>query len=372
MRQLRQLFICLSVVLLSQGVWAYTFGQSSFSLKRFLDANPSQLPLIEQLSVRVHSQPVPLLATHSDTQKIAVVLHESPQTSSNRAWFMAFKRRMQELSIDFRLDVFQVSPQEGVRSAISAFKKIESANFDYVIVDRINDHNRPLLERILKQQEVEVLMLNTIAPFSSWHLHPPLLYIGIDTAKMMKTLASYVNRRLEDNVVIDVLSVQDPYKNETSCQIFLNELYQTGRKVRRRYQLKDNASSGYDVAEQIIKENQLLRRPHFIFSCTPNIGEGVAQALSTQKEILVTTNAWLGQRGLDAANQKGIIMVTVLENKDYMAIAAAEAIKADIESRLLPAVYMESFSFLIQEMDDQTRNITFQQALPYSISLWPR
>jgi len=65
-------------------------------------------------------------------------------------------------------------------------------------------------------------------------------------------------------------------------------------------------------------------------------------------------------------------MVTVLEMKDYMAIAAAEAIKADMESRLLPRVFSESVTFLTQEMDQQTRNLIFQQALQYSSTLWPR
>ncbi|WP_067222319.1 hypothetical protein ACPUEK_03835 [Marinomonas gallaica] len=372
MRQLRFFFICLTITLLSQGVSAYTFGQSSFSLKRFLDANPSQIPLIEQLSVRVRSQPAPLLATHPDTQKIAVILHSDPSIAFNRAWMMTFKQRMKELSIDFRLDVFHIDRRDGIDSTLNTFQKIEAANFDYMIVDRVDDHNRPLLERILKAGETEVLIRGVIAPFSSWHMHPPLLYIGIDRAKMMQSLASYLVRMLDEGTLIDTLSVDDPYKNETGCQIFLNELYREGYQVRHRYQLKDNAQAAQRVALQIVKESQALGSSHFIFSCTPNLSEGVVRALSRQQQVLVSTNAWLGLKDWEDAYKQGIIMVTVVGDLDYRAIAAAEAIKADIESRLLPAVYMESFSLLVQDMDEQTRNILLQQALPYSMSLWPR
>lgn len=369
---LRPLLIFVSAILFSQGIGAYTFGQSSFSLKRFLDANPSQLPLIEQLSVRVRSQPVPLLATHPDTQKIAVVLHDSPSLIANQAWITTFKRRMQELSIDFRLDIFQVDRSDGVYSTLNTFRKIEAAHFDYIIVDRLDDHNRPLLERILKKGDIEVLMLNIIAPFASWRLHPPLLYIGIDRAKMMNNLASYLARILEEGTIIDTLSVDDPYQNETGCQLFLNALHQAGHSVRHRYELPDDAQFAKRIAQQIVQESQTQDSSHFLFACTPNISEGIAQALSQQQKMRVKTNGWLGQKGLEAANQQGTIMVTVVENLDYVAIAAAEAIKADIESRLLPIVYMESFRLLVQRMDKETRNITFQQALPYSMSLWPR
>ncbi|WP_067101181.1 type 1 periplasmic-binding domain-containing protein [Marinomonas atlantica] len=372
MPQLRFFFIYLTIALLSQGVSAYTFGQSSFSLKRFLDANPSQLPLIEQLSVRVRSQPVPLLANRPDTQKIAVVLHSDPSIVFNQAWLMTFKQRMKELSIDFRLDVFHIDSSDGIYSTLNTFQKIEAANFDYMIVDRVDDHNRPLLERILKTGQIEVLVRGVIAPFSAWRMHPPLLYIGMDRAKAMQSLASYLARMLDDGTIIDTLSVDDPYRNETGCQIFLNELYKEGYQIRRRYKLKDSAESAERIAQQIVNESQALGSSHFIFSCTPNLNEGVVQALSRQQKVLVSTNAWLGLNDWEDAYQLGIILVTVVGNLDYRAIAAAEAIKADIESRLLPAVYMESFSLLVQNMDEQTRNIIFQQALPYSMSLWPR
>lgn len=362
----------LFAMLFTPQTWAYNYGQSSFSLQRFLDANPSQQPLIEQLSVRVHSQPIPMAATQPDTQKIAVVLRGAEDLPSNQAWIMAFKRRMQELNIDFRLDVFHAEKERGISSTLYTYKKIEAANFDYLVVDGVDDYSRPLLERILKRGEIKVLMLNALAPFDAWRLHPPLIYIGIDSAKMMHRLASYLERVLPDKSVIDILATKDAYLNQRYCQVFVNELNFLGQKARFSFQVADQAESAYTAARTVLERNMDTLMAHFIFSCTPNIAQGVAQAIAERGASTATTNAWLGQKAIGKASQKGVVMVTVLEMKDNVAIAAAEAIKGDIESRLLPRVYMESFQMLTPEMDDQTRQITFQQAVPYSSSLWPR
>lgn len=353
--------------------WAYDYGQTAFSLQRYLDSNPNQLPLIEQFSVRVHAQPLPLVAAHPATQKIAVVLRGAADSASDQAWILAFKRRMQELNVDFRLDVFHVAQDEGISSTLYTYKKVEAASFDYLIVDGVDDYNRPLLERILKRGEMEVIVLNSMAPFSAWNLHPPLMYIGIDSAKLMHRLASYLVRVLPEQSVLDVISTKDDYLNQRYCKIFVNELNELGRKVRFSYQVSDHMASAYVAARTILEQNIDTLAAHFIFSCTPNIAQGVARAISERgTNSTATTNAWLGQQAIGQATQEGVVMVTVLEMKDNMAIAAAEAIKGDIEARLLPAIYMESFQMLTPEMDEQTRQLTFQQAVPYSSSLWPR
>ncbi len=352
--------------------WAYNYGQSAFSLQRYLDANPNQQPLIEQLSVRVHSQPIPMSTSQSTTQKIAVVLRGSADLPSNQAWIVAFKRRMQELNIDFRLDVFHVEGKADISLTLQTYKRIEAANFDYLIVDGVDGYNRPLLEGILKHGEIKVLLLNAMAPFDAWRLHPPLMYIGIDSVKMIHRLASYLERVLPAKSVVDIISTKEASLNQRYCQIFVNEWNFLGRTARFSYQVADQAESAYHAATEVLDRSVDTLMAHFIFSCTPNIAQGVAQAISERGASTATTNAWLGQESISKASQDGIVMVTVLEMKDNVAIATAEAIKGDIESRLLPRIYMESSLMLTPEMDEQTRQMTFQQATPYSSALWPR
>ncbi|MBJ7551088.1 hypothetical protein [Marinomonas ostreistagni] len=366
----RFLLICFAL-LLTPIDWAYGFNQPSTSLQRYLEDNPNQLPLIEQLSVRVHSQPIRLSSIYPETLKIAVILRTDPEIPQNQAWFFAFKRRMQELNMDFRLDVFYVPRDEGTLAMFYKYQSIQATSFDYVIVDGVDDYNRPLIEHLLLQDGSKVIILNSFAPFPAWHLHPPLLYIGTDKALMMHRLASLLDRGLDSNAVIDAISEVSPTSGQSDCQMFLNELAGLGRSVRYRYRVKD-LEEGIEPVLDALLAKQPDERQHFIFSCTPKISERVIDVLMTNPSMSASTNAWLGQRRLDAAHQQGVVMVTVLDMKDYMAIAAAEAIKADIELRLLPRVYTETVTFLTRDMDQQTRQLTFQQALQYSFALWPR
>lgn len=370
-QQLFRIFLFIWSLVFAGAGWTFTFNQSAMSLQRFLEENPSQLPLIEQLSVRVHSQPIPLVTTYPETQKIAVVLRDSPNMPQNQAWFFAFKRRMQELNIDFRLDVFHAARSAGTVSMVQIYEKIQSADFDYVIADGVDDYNRPLIERLLKMDDKQVILLNSFAPYPAWHLHPPLLYIGTDVARMMQRLASLLHRALTEDAIIDAILASDEMTGQNQCQMFLNELSHLGRGIRHRYQSVNSKSEAHEIANDLLQSGQHKDGQYFIFACTPDISEGVVAALEASQSR-ATTNAWLGQNGLENAHQKGLLMVTVLEMKDYMAIAAAEAIKADMESRLLPRVFSESVTFLTQEMDQQTRNLIFQQALQYSSTLWPR
>ena len=370
-QQLFRIFLCFFISAFSVTSWAYTFAQSSLSLQRFLEDNPSQLPLIEQLSVRVHSQPIRLMTVYPETQKIAVVLRTSPSQPENQAWLFAFKRRMQELNIDFRMDVFYMPRGEGTTVAVNKYTSIQETDFDYVIIDKVDDHNRPLIENLLRQAQQKVIVLNSFAPYPAWRLHPPLLYIGTDLTFMMNRLASLIDRALDTDAIIDSISSSEEGILANHCQMFLNELSVLGRPIRYRYRVNDE-----DDVSRIV--NRLINKipddtaEHFVFSCTPSISEEVVSALISMPSTLTKTNAWLGQSRLEFAHQKGVVLVTVLEMKDKMAIATAEAIKADIELRLLPRVYAETVTFLTQDMDQETRLLTFQQALQYSFSLWPR
>ena len=370
-QQLFRIFLFILPLVFTGAGWTFTFNQPATSLQRFLEENPSQLPLIEQFSVRVHSQPIQLVTTYAETQKIAVVLRDSPDLPPNQAWFFVFKRRMQELNIDFRLDVFYAPRSAGTASIVQIYEKIQSADFDYVIVDGVDDYSRPLIERLLRDDSQQVILLNSFAPYPDWHLHPPLLYIGTDVSRMMQRLASLLHRALSEDTIIDAILSSDEVMDQSRCQMFLNELNHFDRDVRYRYQSVNSKSEARDVANNLLQSVPKDDAQQFIFSCTPEISEGVVAALEASQSR-ATTNAWLGQNGLENAHQKGLLMVTVLEMKDYMAIAAAEAIKADMESRLLPRVFSETVTFLTQEMDQQTRNIIFQQALQYSSTLWPR
>ncbi|MBM6550526.1 hypothetical protein [Marinomonas ostreistagni] len=345
--------------------------QPEFSLQRFLDANPSQQPLMEQLQARVVSQPTPTSAQNIATQKIAVVLRGQRGELKNRAWLMAFKRRLREFDLATQVDIFYLPKHELHKVANPIFETIIETDYDYIVMDGLDEFSRPSIERILNRTQAEVLMLDVVAPVKAWRYHPPLIYIGVDLPKAMHRLASYIDRVLPIDTIVDVIMVRDAFDNGQRCQVFMNEWMSTGRKVNRHVAIANEAQLAFHATQELLQQTQRAHpeQQHFIFSCTPEVSFGVLGAIMEHDNVL--TNAWNGQDLSDPALRQQNVLVTVLDMYDNMAIAAAEAIKADLESRLLPDVYMETSLLLFQEMDDETRDIMFQQAFRYSFRLWP-
>lgn len=188
----------------------------------------------------------------------------------------------------------------------------------------------------------------------------------------MHRLASYINHTLSAQAKIDVIMVSGAFDDGQRCQVFMNEWMSLGRKVQHHVLIENEARLAFQAAADLIrqtKQDQTPNAQHFIFSCTPEVSFGVLGAIDGVEGVL--TNAWNGQDLSDKRLHREHILVTVLDMYDNMAIATAEAIRADLESRLLPDVYMETSSLLFQEMDQETRNIMFQKAFRYSFPLWP-
>lgn len=350
--------------------WAYNVVQPEFSLQRFLDSNPSQQPLMEQLSARVSSHPTPLATHESKTQKIAVVLSGQKGELKNKAWLMAFSRRMRELYLDFRIDVFYIAGNQKLQVTSDTFNNIARSAFDYVIVDGVNEYNRSSIEALLYRGQPKIILLGITAPVRAWRFHPPLIYIGIDLPKTIHRLASYINRTLDKEAIADLIMVNDAYENDQRCQVFINEWLALGRDIHKHFLIDNKAHMAFEIAQKRLQARDALTSDqHFIFSCTPEISYGVLNAIEGHKGVV--TNAWTGQDLSDIELRQAHVLVTVLDMYDNMAITTAEAIKADVESRLLPSVYMESSRLLFQEMDEQTRRIMYQQAFRYSFPLWP-
>ncbi|MFD1239265.1 hypothetical protein ACFQ25_05130, partial [Latilactobacillus sakei subsp. carnosus] len=147
------------------------FGQKGVTLQRFLEENPGQQALLDQLAVRVHSLPAPINSLQTATLQIGVIFSGSDSDIENKAWLIAFKRRMQILRIDYRLDVYYLPNGHDVRDVVRAFDAVGVSRFDYLVIDSVTEYLRPELERVLKRDYPKVIMLNVSTPFRVWRFH---------------------------------------------------------------------------------------------------------------------------------------------------------------------------------------------------------
>lgn len=369
--------IVLLILLLPIVAWAVVFGQKGVTLQRFWEENPGQQPLLDQLAVRVHSLPIPISSIQTNTLQIGVVFSGMERDVENRAWLAAFKRRMQILRIDYRLDVFYLPSNYSANDVVRVFDAIRASNFDYLVADDVTEYLRPEFEQILVQRTPKMILTNVSTPFNVWRFHPPLIYIGVDSSQSMGRLASYLDRRLSKNASIDVIAVDDSYLYDSRCSTFVNALETIGREVRDYYIVPDSQIDGYRAAMSsldhgsVYLEGDSAQQEQFIFSCSAEVSAGVWEALNDAQVPQTYTNSWSGKPPYPSGTHNPHLLVTVLGMHDNKAIATAEVIKADIESRLLPMVYAEPSQLITQDMDEQTLNIMYEQAFMYSRPLWP-
>ena len=130
------------------GCSAFTVQAASMALELtdshdFYQLSPRQGSLAEQFTTVVNSPPSPIRVSQKRAVRIALFLFGDMNTIENRTLLMAFKKRMRELGIDYRLDTYTDSSQNS--SDITPYFKIAEAQPDYIVMTKLGFVQRRFL-----------------------------------------------------------------------------------------------------------------------------------------------------------------------------------------------------------------------------------
>ncbi|WP_245595697.1 hypothetical protein [Marinomonas ushuaiensis] len=333
----------------------------------FYQAIPKQGPLAEQFTSVVNSLPKPISIAQKEQIRVAMLLFGDVDSLENKSLLLSFKRRMRELAIDYRLDIYIDDAEYGRN--LKPFQKMERDQPDYIVMTKMGAVQRRFLERFLRSNKSKVILYDFASPFIHWIHHPPLMYIGFDQKKATKALASYLDRQLLPGSSISALVLPAGYLGHARCDLFLDEMMRYGRHVSRIREVSDNRQDAFDSARILIKENPT----DFIFSCSQNISAGVVGALKEKNAAHnVQTNAWgLFSDGL-AEPEQSRVKVSVLFMMDDLSIAVAEAIKLDLEGKNMPNLYVANSNLISTELGYESVFLMVEQAYHYSVDLWQK
>jgi autoinducer 2-binding periplasmic protein LuxP len=362
--------LCAFVVWMALGCSALSVQAASMALdlmdsRDFYQLIPRQGPLAEQFTTIVSSPPSPIRASQKNAVRIAMLLFGEGNSIENRSLLVAFRKRMRELNIDYRLDTYIDGSEWG--SDLTPYLKIADAQPDYIVMTKLGFVQRRFLERFLRSGKSKVILYDFASPLTHWMNHPPLIYIGFDQKKATAMLASYLDRQLPAGASISALVLPNGYLGHMRCDLFLDKMMTYKRRVEHILVIPDDQDQALSATQRLLKEYA----PDFIFSCTQNISDGVVAALQEQGQDLRTqTNSWgLSMRGIaDLENQR--VKVSVLFMKDDLSIAAAEAIKLDLEGRNMPNLYVAHSTLMPAELDVESLRLMMLQAHHYSVELW--
>ena len=357
--------ILLLFTLLSTSASAYTFAQPRFALERYLEANPSQQALMDQFAVRVHNQPNTMGGVRTRAVRIGMLFTRPLSDVVSQRSLVAFKRRLQEIGVDFRLDLFELD-QDSIKLQRQLIR-VTTSGFDYLLLDNVTSSLVPQIQRWLLKRQPKLLLGGLSAPVDAWRHTPPLIYLGVHESRTMSQLASLVVREFE-NRPIDAMVLPAGKIAEQRCAAFLNGLALAGNSVRNSYAVSDSEQASYEAAKSLLQQDT---PPSFLFSCTQTQQKGVVQAIQELGLAQqVKTNNWGEQSWVELVEDRVFGRFTLLYPIDDLAIAAAEALRADLENRLLPQVYIESVQIATAAMDLESLELMYGQSNRYGGDVW--
>ncbi len=364
MRQLL-LILCLNLACFSGPLLAASFAEEVMTEQTFYQLLPQQSPLSEQFSTLVNSPPNPLRISQQTPIRVVFLLFGDVADWQNQRMLNAFKKRMRELGIVYRLDTYV--DRSGYGTDFIAHLPVIEMESDYIIATKFNVSLRRLFERFLIQGQGKLILFDFATPVVHWVPRPPLIYVGFNQFKTVQMLASYLDRQLPPSARISALVLPESYLGQIRCDGFLDEMNRYGRDVDSIYVVEDNV-------QQAIKRTKVLlanQKTDFIFSCSQNMAAGVLQVLRGNEAYShIQTNVWGAFNAQLTELKDRHIKANILFYWDDLSIAIAEAIKLDLEGRNLPNLYVARSPLLTEDIDPESLGLMLQQAYHYSVQKW--
>ncbi|NVK74796.1 MAG: substrate-binding domain-containing protein [Oceanospirillaceae bacterium] len=334
----------------------------------FYQLIPRQGPLAEQFTTVVNSPPSPIRTSQKRAARIALILFGDTNSIENKSLLIAFRKRMRELAIDYRLDTYVLPSDQS--SDLSSYFKLADTQPDYIVMTQLGFVQRRFAERFLKSGKSKIILYDFATPFVHWMNHPPLMYIGFDQQKATKMLASYLERQLPTDAKISALVLPTSYLGHLRCDLFLDEMIKYKHHVKQVKVVADDTVRAFEATRALLKDNP----PDFIFSCSQNISNGVVAAIQDQGNLNsnTQTNSWeLSSHGIKGFENR-IVKAGILFMRDDLAIAVAEAIKLDLEGKNMPNLYVANSTLISAELDSESLRLMQHQAYHYSVELWQK
>ncbi|MCB5161802.1 hypothetical protein [Marinomonas algarum] len=353
--------------------WASSVAMDLMDGQDFYQAMPRQRPLAEQFSSILQSPPLPIRIQQQRSVNVAMFLFGDVDSVENQALLLAFRRRMRELNIDYRLDIYVDNAVDGVD--FSPYTKLTNAQPDYIVMTKLGLIQRRFVERFLRSGDTKVIVYNFASPLKQWLHHSPLMYLGFDQKKVTTMLADYLHRSLPPDARLSAMVLPADYLSHLRCDLFLDEMVKHQRHIDRVYVASDDKHSAFTLTQALLKEAPV----DFVFSCSASISEGVLAAIQSQKyedsqwnvPARVKTNGWgVSWQGVSGLTSPAL-MASAVFMQDELSIAIAEAIKLDLEAQNLPTLYIANSTLVPASLDPVVLRFVMQKAYPYSGSLWP-
>ncbi|MEF2485045.1 autoinducer 2-binding periplasmic protein LuxP [Vibrio mimicus] len=338
-----------------KGYWHYD---------EFLTEFPEQQNLTDQLAKTVRDKPIPLSVKQRQPVVISVVY---PGQQISDYWvrnIKAFEKRMDELGIRYQINQVFTRPNLDTRQQSVSLMEALKNKSDYLIFTLDTTRHRKFIEHVLHSSETKLILQNITTPVKDWQGRQPMMYIGFDHELGALQLAQQYQKMAPKQKPYSVLYFSEGYISEARGDTFIQQMNEEHRfQLASSYYTKATEQSGYEATLNIVKNNPEIG---FIYACATDIALGAAQALKELGRQDILLNGWGGGSAELDALTKGDLNLTIMRMNDDTGVAMAEAIKWDLEEKVVPLVYSGDFEIVTQQ--DTSKHVEALKARAFRYS----
>lgn len=308
-----------------------------YLLPEFHEAFPEQKVLMEEFLTHVQSDPVPISVAVDRPLRIAWM---GPSIEVSDAWGrlnMTIRGRLDDLQIPFQMTEFIIHVDEHERQA-TQIQQVLAGDFDYVVIGPSEYlAQKAGLEELA--QTLPTLIMNVVNPFVDTYGTPrgALTHIGFDHSVGAQLLCEWAIAETGGEGTFALLRYL-PGLIDSQRSDYFADCVQANSNLRlvATYEANGDRELAFTGANGILSRHPDITMLH---AGSTAVALGAMAALEERGIVdQVLLNGWGGgQNELDAI-LAGTLDVTAYRVNDDWGVAVAEAIKAHLEGREIPAV----------------------------------
>ncbi len=282
----------------------------------------------------------------------------------------SFKARMDEIGLEYRVDEFSTRIDEK-RKLRESIRLALATQPDYLVVTPNDPGDKDIISRLLgSKSKVKIIIQNMTIPDDDWHQNPPFMYVGFDHTIGASLLAEEYIKRFskEKNISYAMLyHIRDNQVSRLRGDFFNKHIQKhSDFKLISEYYTMGDKTTSYTAALKILTAHPDIR---FIYACATDVAFGAVEALAEKNlEQVILVNGWGGgSRELEAL-LTGNLNLTVMRMNDDNGVAMAEAIRLDLESKILktPIIFSGEMVVVSQGIEDAEIKRLKKRAFRYS------
>jgi len=337
-----------TLVIFASQAQAEDFSSQVWTYDEFKEMDSARKARIQQFEAIVGKETPPAVKSSADKEALISVIYPGKQASDYwRRSVASLEGRLNQAGLKYRISSLFTEPGTEIRQQEKFIRQELRKKPDYMVFTLDALRHKSIIERIVGQDETNLILQNITTPVKAWRESPPFLYVGFDHEVGSKLLADEYIRQTGGKGNYAVFFGPPGYVSQMRGNTFIGYMAENSDlKMTDSYYVGFNREKSKKAALSLLAKRQDLK---FIYACSTDIALGIIDAL---KEVgmmgKVRVNGWGGGSSELAAMQAGELDFTVMRMNDDNGVAMADAIILDQNGygTDVPAVYSGEISLV--------------------------